>query len=61
MRKKLDLYGYLLDVCFEWNKLDLCKELIYEIQKHNERYKPYGIQKEISPELIDLIHTGSPN
>lgn len=61
MRKKLDLYGYLLDVCFEWNKLDLCKELISEIQKHNERYKPYGIQKEISPELIDLIHTGSPN
>jgi hypothetical protein len=61
MRKKLDLYGYLLDVCFEWNKLELCKEVITEIQTHNERYKPYGIKKEIPPDLIELIRAGCSN
>lgn len=59
MRKKLDLYTYLLDVCFEWNKPELCKEIIDEIHQHNERFKPYGIQKEIHPDLMALILSGS--
>ena len=48
IRKKLELYGYLLDVCAEWEKPDLCKAIIGEIDAMNDKYRSLGIHKEIS-------------
>lgn len=57
IRKKLELFGYLLDVCYEWGKYDLCRAVIGEIDAMNDKYCSLGIHKEISEELrlyIDL-------
>lgn len=55
IRKKFDLYCCLLDVCFEWNKIDFCKTIITEIDDENARYKQLGIHKEISKEMRESI------
>lgn len=55
IRKKLELYGYLLDVCCEWGRFDLCMAIISEIDTQNDKYRSIGIHKEISEELRDHI------
>lgn len=55
IRKKLELYGYLLDVCCEWGRFDLCRAIISEIDTQNDKYRSIGIHKEISEELRDHI------
>lgn len=55
IRKKLELYGYLLDVCREWGRFDLCRAVISEIDALNDKYSSMGIHKEISEKLRDHI------
>ena len=55
LRKKLELWRYLLDVCFEWGKPELCKALIRAIEDENARYAYLGIHQEISRELRETI------
>ena len=55
IRKKLELYGFLLDVCAEWGKFDLCRAVISEIDTMNDKYCSLGIHKEISEELREYI------
>jgi len=47
IRKKMELCLHLLDICFEWEKYDVCRELIAEIEAENEKNLPYDIRVEI--------------
>ncbi|MBS7397739.1 MAG: hypothetical protein KIG32_04885 [Ruminiclostridium sp.] len=51
IRKKAELYGYLLDVCAEWDKPDFCRAIINEIDAMNDKYRTLGVHKEVSEEL----------
>ena len=51
IRKKAELYGYLLDVCAEWDKPDLCRAIIDNIDAINDKYRTLGVHKEVSEEL----------
>ena len=55
LRKKLELCSYLLDVCYEWGKPELCKALIRTIEDENARYAARGIHQEIARELREII------
>lgn len=48
IRKKLDLYFCMLDVYFETEKYEKCKEMIGFIEQENEKNKEFGIEKEIA-------------
>lgn len=61
IRKKLELYGYLLDVCREWGRFDLCRAVISEIDALNDKYSSMGIHKEISDELRNYITSTEQN
>lgn len=55
IRKKAELYGYLLDVCAEWGKFDLCRAVIGKIDALNKKYRSLGVHKEISEDLKKYI------
>lgn len=55
IRKKVELFGCLLDVCAEWGKFDLCRAVINEIHTMNDKYCSLGIHKEISKGLREYI------
>lgn len=55
IRKKLDLYTYMIDVYFEMEELEKCRELVLQINKENEVNKELGIVKEIPAELMEAL------
>ena len=55
IRKKMQLYRCLLDVCFEWEKYDLCKKIVLEIDEGNIRYQSFGIYTDVPEELRKLL------
>ena len=55
IRKKMELYRCLFDVCFEWKKYDLCRQIIADIDEANRQYQPIGIYTEVSGEMRDLL------
>lgn len=50
IRKKMELYGCLLDVFFVWGNGVLCKALVVVIDELNREYSPLGIHTDISEE-----------
>lgn len=50
IRKKMELYGCLLDVCFVWGNGVLCKAIVMVIDELNREYSPLGIHTDISEE-----------
>ena len=55
IRKKMELYRCLLDVCYEWGKQELCRSIIAEIDDGNRKYESVGIYVEIPEELRSLL------
>lgn len=55
VRKKMELYRCLLDICFAWEKRDLCKAIVAEIDEGNRKYQSVGIYVEI-PEDLHSLH-----
>ena len=55
IRKKMELYRCLLDVCFEWDKRDLCKAIIAEIDEGNQKYSSVGVYIEIPEDLRSVL------
>ena len=51
IRKKMELYRCLLDVCFAWDKRDLCKAIVAEIDEGNQKYRSVGVYVEIPEDL----------
>lgn len=58
IRKKMELYRHLLDVCWEWGKPDLCRLIIMEIDDGNRSYQSVGVSEEVPEELRDLVFSG---
>ena len=61
IRKKMELYRCLLDVCFAWEKRDLCKAIVAEIDEGNQEYSSVGIYVEIPEDLRSLLFPDEPN
>ena len=61
IRKKMELYRCLLDVCYEWGKQELCRSIIAEIDDGNRKYESIGIYVEIPEELRSLLFSDEPN
>lgn len=55
IRKKIDLYSYLLDVYYVDDNIDKCKEIIAYIDYQNEINIDIGVHKIISHEVRDEI------
>ena len=55
IRKKMELYRCLLDVCFEWGKHSLCKAIVAEIDEGNQKYRSVGVYVEVPEELRNLL------
>lgn len=58
VRKKMELYRYLLDVYFEWKEYKECKEILAKIDEGNRMYRSIGVHVEIPEELRDLLSSG---
>lgn len=56
IRKKMDLYSYLLDVYFEEEAYEQCKEIITLIEKENEVNSDIGLVKEINPFILKIVY-----
>lgn len=56
IRKKMDLYSYLLDVYFEAEAYEQCKEIITLIEKENEMNSDIGLVKEINPFILKIVY-----
>lgn len=61
IRKKMELYRCLLDVCFAWEKRDLCKAIVAEIDEGNHKYSSVGVYVEIPEDLRSLLFSDEPN
>ena len=61
IRKKMELYRCLLDMCYEWGKQELCRSIIAEIDDGNRKYESIGIYVEIPEELRSLLFSDEPN
>ena len=55
IRKKMELYRCLLDVCFEWGKHSLCEAIVAEIDEGNQKYRSVGVYVEVPEELRNLL------
>jgi len=55
IRKNMELHRCLLDVCFEWKKYNLCRQIIAEIDDANHQYQSIGIHIDIPDELRNLL------
>lgn len=55
IRKKMELYRCLLDVCFEWRKHNLCKAIVAEIDKSNQKYRSVGVYVAIPEDLRNML------
>lgn len=58
IRKKMELYRCLLDVCYEWGKQELCRRIVAEIDDSNRKYQSVGIYVEIPEDLRSLLFPG---
>ena len=56
IRKKMDLYSYLLDVYFEEEAYEQCKEIITLIEKENEMNSDIGLVKEMNPFILKIVY-----
>ena len=61
IRKKMELYRCLLDVCFAWEKRDLCKAIVAEIDEGNRKYSSVGVYVEIPEDLRSSLFSDEPN
>lgn len=61
IRKKMELYRCLLDVCYEWGKQELCRRIVEEIDDSNRTYQSVGIYVEIPEDLRSLLFPDEPN
>ena len=61
IRKKMELYRCLLDVCFAWKKRDLCKAIVAEIDEGNQKYRSVGVYVEVPEDLRSLLFPDEPN
>lgn len=61
IRKKMELYRCLLDVCYEWGKQELCRRIVAEIDDSNRKYQSVGIYVEIPEDLRSLLFSDEPN
>lgn len=55
MRKRLDLTGYLLDVYYEADELDKCREMVRNIERMNEEYREFGIKKAVPNYIVEEL------
>lgn len=55
IRKKMELYRCLLDVCVEWEKYDLCRQIVAEIDESNRNYQPIGIYTDVPEEIRSFL------
>ncbi len=55
IRKKMELYRCLLDVCVEWKKYDLCRQIVAEIDEANCQFQSIGIYTEIPEEIRNFL------
>lgn len=55
IRKKMELYRCLLDVCFAWEKHDLCKAIVAAIDEGNQEYHSIGVYVDVPEELRSLL------
>lgn len=51
IRKKMDLYGCLLDICYVAGDFSECRKIIAYIDDANKANRDIGIKKEIPPQL----------
>ncbi|MCD8148737.1 MAG: hypothetical protein LUE92_04045, partial [Clostridiales bacterium] len=58
IRKKMELYRCLLDVCYEWDQYDLCRQIIAEIDAGNRKYQSVGVHIKVPALLRDLAFSG---
>ena len=61
IRKKMELYRCLLDVCYGWDKRDLCRRIVAEIDDGNRKYRDVGVYVEIPEDLRSLLFSDEPN
>ena len=61
IRKKMELYRCLLDVCAEWGKRDLCKAIVAEIDEGNHKHCSIGVYVEIPEELRKWLSSEEEN
>lgn len=61
IRKKMELYLHLLDICFEWDKIDICRAVIEEIEAENEKNQQYGIQVDIPNDIRNAVLAQPPH
>ena len=55
IRKKMELYQHLLDVCFEWEKIEICRAVIDEIEAENCKNQQYGIWVDIHDDIRNAV------
>ena len=55
IRKKMELYRCLLDVCFGWGRYELCREIVAGIDEGNRQYRSVGVHVEIPEDLRKLL------
>ena len=55
IRKKMELYRCLLDVCVEWEKYALCRQIVAEIDEANHKYHPVGICTDVPEEIRSFL------
>ena len=61
IRKKMELYRCLLDVCYEWGKQEVCRRIVAEIDDGNRKYRSVGVYVEIPEDLRSLLLSDEPN
>ena len=61
LRKKMELYRCLLDVCCEWGRYDLCRSIISEIDEGNLKYRGLGICIDVPDDLRLLLSSNETN
>ena len=61
IRKKMELYRCLLDICFEWGKHNLCKAIVAEIDEGNQTYRSVGVYVEIPEDLRSFLSSDTEN
>lgn len=49
--KKAELMNCMLDVCFEMQDHEKCRQLIEAIDEINDQYEEHGIHREVSPDI----------
>lgn len=55
IRKKMELYRCLLEVCYEWGKQELCRSIIAEIDEGNRKYNSVGVCIDIPEDFRSML------